>query len=101
MSLMWMPAQTTVPPGSTARRAAGPRSPGGGVGTGVCARGEAEGAEPRRVAGHHERAVADQPGAQKRRRLQVGVALRDREAVARVGYRVLGEAPVEVGAREA
>src|SRR3972149_2534639 len=29
MSLMWMPAQTTVPPGSTARRATGTSSPAG------------------------------------------------------------------------
>jgi hypothetical protein len=29
MSLMWIPAQTTVPPRSTARRAAGTSSPAG------------------------------------------------------------------------
>src|SRR3989304_2160932 len=104
MSLMWMPAQTTVPPGSTARRATGTSSPAGAnriaasggsggaspgapgpsaprargdrlalavagtcesedapalvdreLGDDVCGRAEAVEAEPRRVAGHHER----------------------------------------------
>src|SRR2546427_354769 len=59
MSLMWMPAQTTVPPFSTARRAAGTSGPAGAVAPG------------------------------------------QREAVARVGHRVLRVTAVEVVARKA
>ena len=62
---------------------------------------EAVEAEPLGVAGHPQRAVADQPGAQQRRGLEVRVAVGDREAEARVGDRVLGEAAVEVAAGEA
>ena len=53
------------------------------------------------VAGEAQRPVADQPGAQERRRLEVLVAVGEREAVALVGHRALGVAAVEVVAREA
>ena len=62
---------------------------------------EAVEAEPLRVAREPQRAVADQPGAEQRRRLHVGVAVRDREAEALVGDRVLRVAAVEVVAGEA
>ena len=48
-----------------------------------------------------ERAVADQPRAEQRRRLQVAEPLGDREAEALVGDDPLGVAAVEVVAREA
>ena len=54
-----------------------------------------------RVAGHPQRAVADQAGAQQRRRLEVRVAVGQREAEALVGHRVLGVAAVAVVAGEA
>ena len=54
-----------------------------------------------RLAAHAQRAVADQPGAQQRRELLVGVARRAAEAVARVGDGVLGHAAVDVAAGEA
>jgi len=53
------------------------------------------------VAREAKRPVADQPGAEERRGLDVRVPLRDREAEARVGDRVLGVAAVEVVAGEA
>jgi hypothetical protein len=58
-------------------------------------------AEAPRAAGHPQRAVADQPGAQQRRGLRVGVAGWDLEAEALVGERVLGHAAVDVAAGEA
>ena len=66
-------------------------------------RGGAEAVEPEplRVAGHPQRPVADQAGAQQRRGLAVAEAVRQREAEALVGHRVLGEAAVDVAAREA
>ncbi len=157
---MWMPAQTTVPPGATARRATGTSSPAGAktiaassasggpaspssetseppsvspaqtapsssakrcvsasprpgerehapalvgrhladdVGRGA----EAVEADPLRVAAEPQRPVADQPRAQQRRRLEVGVALGDREAVALVGDRLLRVAAIELIAGEA
>ena len=57
--------------------------------------------EPLRIGGHPQRAIADQPGAQQRCRLQVGIPIGDREAIAAVGDDELGEAPVTVGAGEA
>ena len=57
--------------------------------------------EPLGVAGHAQRAVADQPGAEERRRLLVGVALRNRHAVALVGDGELRVAAVQVVAGEA
>ena len=53
------------------------------------------------VAGQTQRAVADQPGAEKRRGLQIGESVRDREAEAMVGHSELGEAAVDVVTREA
>ena len=43
--------------------------------------------EPRAVAGEPQRPVADQPGAQQRRGLEVAVPLGEREAEPRVGDR--------------
>ena len=62
---------------------------------------EAVEAEALGVAGQAQRAVADQPGAEQRRRLQVGEALGYREAEALVGDGVLGVAAVDVVAGEA
>ena len=150
MSLMWMPPQTTVPPGRIARSAAGTSAPtgakmiaassasGGGcigaagplaaepranacagaspgrvkansrrpsiarhLGDDVRRRAEAVDAEPLGVARHAQAAVADQPGAQQRRRLGVAVAAGERKAVAGVGDRVLGVAAVDLVAGEA
>ena len=67
----------------------------------VGGRAEAVQPDPLRVAGEPQRAVADEPGAEERRRLLVGVAVRDREAVALVRDRELGVAAVEVVAGEA
>ena len=54
-----------------------------------------------RLAGELERAVADQPGAEQRRRLRVAIGWRQLEAVARVGDGVLGIAAVDLVAGEA
>ena len=63
----------------------------------------AEAVEPEalRVAGHPQRAVADEPGAQQRRGLEVAEALGQREGVARVGHRARRVAAVAVEAGEA
>src|SRR5205085_492588 len=61
---------------------------------------EAVEAEPLAVARQPQRAVADQPGAEQRRRLLVGIALGDREAEALGGDGVLRVAAVEVVAGE-
>src|SRR5206468_6892579 len=52
------------------------------------------------VATQPQRPIPDQPRAQKRRRLEVRVALGDREAVALVGYRQLRVATVQLVAGE-
>ena len=57
--------------------------------------------DPLGVADQAQRPVADQPGAEQRRRLHVRVALGDREAEALVGDRQLGVAAVDVVAGEA
>ena len=54
-----------------------------------------------RVAAHAQRAVANQPRAHQRSGLVVGIAGRDRKAVARVGNRVLGHPAVDVTTGEA
>src|SRR5207244_11758301 len=61
---------------------------------------EAVQAEPLGVPGRPQRAMADQAGAEERRRLLVGVALGNRKAEALVGDGVLGVAAVEVVAGE-
>jgi hypothetical protein len=62
---------------------------------------EAVEAEPLGVAREAEGAVADQAGAEERRRLEIVVLLRKRQAVALVGDDPLRVAAVEVVAREA
>ena len=57
--------------------------------------------EPLGIAREAQRAVADQPGAEERRHLQVVVLVRQRQAVALVGDDPLRVAAVEVVAREA
>ena len=147
---MWMPAQTTMPPGASTLSACGTSAPaeakmiaasscsGGGsslppaqVGAeragellrALVARAgerehlaalehrdladhvrggpEAVEAEAARVAGEPQRAVADQPAAQQRRRLLVGSVVGEGEAEALVGDGQLGEAAVDVAAGEA
>src|SRR5581483_380201 len=55
-------------------------------------RGGAEAVEPEpvRIAGHAQRTVADEPGAEQRRRIDGGVRRGNGEAKARVGDGVLG-----------
>jgi hypothetical protein len=65
---------------------------------GRCA--EAVEADPLRLPDQPQRPVADQPGAEQRRRLQVRVALGQREAEALVGDRQLGVTAVAVIAGE-
>jgi len=67
----------------------------------VC--GGAEPVEPDalRVAGQNERAIADQPGAEQRGRLQIRIPLGDWEAEALVRDGFLGKAAVDVVAGEA
>ena len=67
----------------------------------VCRRAEAVETDALPVAGELQRAVADQAGAEQRRRLGVGVARGERRAVALVGDDQLRVAAVEVVAREA
>ena len=67
----------------------------------VRCRAEAVQAEAPRVAGEPQRAVADQPAAQQRRRLLVGQSVGQRQAVALVGDGQLGEAAVDVASGEA
>ena len=62
---------------------------------------EAVEADPLGLADQAQRPVADQPGAEQRRRLLVRVALRERQAEALVGDGQLGVAAVEVIAGEA
>ena len=71
--------------------------PGEDVGGGA----EAVEADPLGLAGQAQRPIADQPGAEQRRRLLVGIAGRQREAEALVGDRQLGVAAVDVVAGEA
>jgi hypothetical protein len=147
---MWMPAQTTRPPGATARSAAGTSAPTGAKmiaassGAGAAAvespaqaaprplaksrprvspgrgerehlgaamdrelrhdvrrRAEAVEAEPPRRPRLHQRAVADEAGAEQRRRLLIGKGRRNGETVALVGDRVGGIAAVARIAGEA
>jgi hypothetical protein len=71
------------------------------LGNEVGRRPEAVQAQPPRVPRHHQRAVADQPGAQQRRRLGVAVARGQGEGVAVVGDGVLGVTAVDLVAGEA
>jgi hypothetical protein len=66
----------------------------------VCGRAEAVEPEPRAFAGRAIRAVSDEACAEQRGRFYVVVAGRQRQAVARVGNRVLGVAAVHAIARE-
>jgi len=54
-----------------------------------------------RIAGEPQRAVADHSAAQERRRLLVGQAIRQGQAVALVGDGEIGEASVQVAPGEA
>src|SRR5437762_12524608 len=147
MSLMWIPAQTTVPPLDTAFRATGTSAPthdrrierlgrglvgaAGPVGTAlegepparvvagarerehgpslisrdlrddVRRPAESVQSQPVRVPRGRERPVSDQPRAQERRRLEIRVALRDPEAEALVGERLLGVPSIDVVPGEA
>jgi hypothetical protein len=83
MSLMWMPAQTTVPPLATAASAAGTSAPAG-------AKTIAASTLP-----------ASDLADDVRRGLQIRVPLRHHKPVPRIGQRLLGEAAVDRVAREA
>ena len=71
------------------------------LGDDVRGRAEPVEAEALRVAGQPQRAVADQSRAEERRGLQIRITLREREAEALVGDRVLRVAAVAVVAGEA
>jgi hypothetical protein len=109
---MWMPAHTTVPPGAMAWSAAGTSAPTGAkmiaassgsgaarsdvpLGDDMRRRAEAVYTQRCRVARHPQRAVADQPGAQQRRRLDVGIGAVDGKTVALVDHRMVGIAAVQ------
>ena len=62
---------------------------------------EAVDAETARIAGERIGAVTDQPGAQQRRRMQVVIALRQRQHIRRVGHGVFGVTTVLLVAGEA
>ena len=66
----------------------------------VCGRAEAINAQPARVAGQPQSAVADQAGAQQRRQRR-GIAIGQREAVARVGDSEFGVTAVDLITGEA
>ncbi len=57
--------------------------------------------QPSGRAAHAQAAVADQPRAQQRSGLRIGIAVGDRKAEALVGHGVLGHPAVDVAAREA
>src|SRR5262249_33963874 len=76
-------------------RAPAPRPQGGGGGA------DPVRPEPLGVARESRRGVADQAGAEQRSRLEVGIAVGNREAVALVGDGPFGVAAVEVVAGEA
>ena len=67
----------------------------------VCSRTKAVDPEALRVARHAQGAVADQPGAHQRRRLDIAIAPIDRKAVALVGDGQFGIAAVDLIAGEA
>ena len=72
----------------------------GDLGDDVGGRAEAVEAERLAVAGHTVRAVADEAGAEQRRRFGIAEFLRQAEAIAPVGDHVLGVAAVDVAAGE-
>src|SRR6266403_895211 len=89
MSDMWMPAHTTVPPGTSVFSAAGTSAPTGAKISAASSdrgagRSESVDAEPLGLTGETQRAVSDQPRAQQRRSLLVVVAVGQREHVAGV-----------------
>src|SRR6266568_3851535 len=110
MSLMWIPAHTTVPPFATARSASGTSAPTGAKmmaassssgGTSVESPAQAApiahaNACPAASPGR----VTDETGAQERRSFRIAEPRRQGEAVARVRHHGLGVAPVERVARE-
>src|SRR5215212_7155790 len=127
MSLMCMPAQTTVPPLATALRAAGTRVPTGAKLSGkllrlfVARAGKGEdapafvycylghdvgrGPEPVEtellgISSETQRAVTDQASAQQGSGLQICETFGDREAEAGVGNGVLGVAAVDLVPRK-
>ena len=75
--------------------------PADDLGQDVRRRAEAVEADPLRLAAHPQRAIADQPGAQERRRLLIGLLARQGEAEALVGDHVLGIPAVDVAAGKA
>jgi hypothetical protein len=77
-----------------------PALPDGDLGHDVRGRAEAVEAQPPCLAAQAQGAEADQPRAQQRGDLHVGVVSRDGEAEALVGHRVLGEAAVDVASGE-
>ena len=77
-----------------------PSLPAGDLDQEVRGRAEAVEGQFHRVARHAQGAVADQARAEERRGLEIGVTLGNRETEAVVRRGVLGEAPVQLVARE-
>src|SRR3982750_3843849 len=104
MSVMWMPAQATMPAGDTRDSASGTSAPTGAKmiaassGSGGASVDAPAHAHPssRALAGPAVRPIADQPGAHQRRRVDVAVAVGNLERVARVGDDVFRIAAVVV-----
>ena len=71
------------------------------LGDDVGGRAEPVEAEMLGIPGAYQRPVADEPGAEERRRLEIGIAVGNREAVALVGNGSLGIAAVDRVAGEA
>ncbi len=123
MSLMWMLAQTTTPPLTTALSASGISAPTGAkisaassgsresvhlptlgdrnLRKNVRRRAETVEAKPLRVAGEAQCAIADKAGAQKRCGVRIVVTLRHTQTEPPVGHQVFRIAAVQVVAGEA
>ena len=67
----------------------------------MCGAAEAVQAEPRCLAGHQQCPVADKAPAEQRRDFDVAVPGGERETETGVGDEILGEAAIDVAAREA
>ena len=74
--------------------------PGGDLSDDVRGRAKAVEAEPTSLSSHHQRSIADQAGAEQRRRLRVVEGVRNGKAVAGIRHDMRRIAAVAAGARE-